>query len=236
MPSYFLLYQMITAAAEHGRVLITGDGGDEVFLGYRPPADWRSHQLRGHKATFIKVGSGPSDWMGTWARDVSGNTLVGHMLAKADRASAEQGVELRCPLLDFELISYVRSLPFAVLAGDGTLKPLLKGQLCGWPDWFLGRPKLGFAFNLRWRWALACFEGLRESVSQEALEWFDDRIPSHFRLPPRRWTSKNIIENFSTAWKLLAWSLFLKRASEAVSSSPQCFLQQGPQVMLREPL
>ena len=45
MPSYFFLFQLIEAAAPHGKVLLTGDGGDEVFLGYRPAADWRSHEL-----------------------------------------------------------------------------------------------------------------------------------------------------------------------------------------------
>lgn len=218
MPSFFLLHQMIEAAAQHGRVLLTGDGGDEVFLGYRPPADWLSYQPEGEEAGFVKVASGPSDWMGAWAKDVTGNTLLGHMLAKADRASAEQGVEMRCPLLDFALVGYVRSLPYAMLAGNGTLKPLLKSQLLCWPDWFLNRPKLGFAFNLRWRWALTRFDGLRDSVTQEAIDWFGGQVPNELQRPARSWTTKAIMENFSDAWKLLAWSLFLGRVSEAASS------------------
>ena len=113
MPSYFFLHQMVEAASEHGRVLLTGDGGDEVFLGYRPASDWRSRATEfGDEPPFVKVGPGPSTWMGPWGRDVSGNTLLGHMFAKADRASAEQGVEMRCPLLDWQLFSYMRSLPY----------------------------------------------------------------------------------------------------------------------------
>lgn len=215
MPSYFLLHQMVEAAARHGRVLMTGDGGDESFLGYRSPANWLNHAEGIEEATFVKVGPGPSAWMGPWARDVSGSTLLGHMLTKVDRASAEQGVEIRCPLVDWSLMCYLRSLPYEKIAGNGTLKPLLKSQLNGWPEWFLERPKLGFAFNLRWRWALSGFEGLRELVTDEAIERFGDLVPHDLRTPPRNWTMKGIMGRFSEAWRLLVWSMFLGRLSEA---------------------
>jgi asparagine synthase (glutamine-hydrolysing) len=160
---------------------------------------------------FVKVGPGPSDWMGSWARDVTGNTLLGHMLTKVDRASAEQGVEIRCPLLDWSLICYVRSLPFELLTEDDTLKFLLKSQLASWPRWFVNRPKLGFAFNLRWRWALTRFDALREAVTNEAIEMFGDLVPRELRRAARDWTTRDIMEHFSDAWRLLAWSAFLDR-------------------------
>jgi asparagine synthetase B (glutamine-hydrolysing) len=220
MPSYFLLHQMVEAASEHGRVLLTGDGGDEVFLGYRPVKDWRSQAIESEdEPPFVKVGPGPNDWMGAWARDVSGNTLLGHMFAKADRASAEQALEMRCPLLDWHLFSYVRSLPYHLVAGNGGLKPLLKAQLTGWPDWFLNRPKLGFAYNLRWRWVLTRFDGLRESIVREALETFRVNLPQELSGPSARWSTRAIFSNFGAAWKLLAWSTFLRRLSEARSSA-----------------
>ena len=216
MPSYFLLHQMVEAAAAHGRVLITGDGGDEVFLGYRSPAEWKKRPNEpSTESPFIKVGPGPSEWMGAWARDVTGNTLVGHMFAKVDRASAEQGVEVRCPLLDWSLMCYLRSLPYEIVAGRGNLKSLLKSQLDGWPEWFIERPKLGFAFNLRWRWALSRFEGLRELVTDEAIETFGELVPSELRLHPRNWTTMAITRRFAEAWRLLVWSMFIRRFSEA---------------------
>jgi asparagine synthetase B (glutamine-hydrolysing) len=216
MPSYFMLHQMVKAAAQHGRVLLTGDGGDEVFIGYRSPADWRHHALSTlDEPPYIKVGPGAAEWMGSWARDVTGSTLLGHMLAKADRASAEQGVEMRCPLLDWSLFSYVRSLPYDMVAGNGGLKPLLKNQLTDWPVWFIERPKLGFAFNLRWRWALSRFEGLRETVKEEAIERFGNLVPRDLRQSPRAWTMKAILDHFGDAWRLLVWSAFCSRISDA---------------------
>ena len=84
-----------------------------------------------------------------------GSSLVGHMFAKLDRATAEQGVEARCPLLDYDLVQYARKLWPELLLHGGKTKALLKAQLHGWPDSFMHRPKLGFAFRLRWTSALS---------------------------------------------------------------------------------
>ena len=121
--------------------------------------------------------------MGSWARDVTGNTLLGHMFTKVDRASAEQGVEIRCPLLDLSLMNYVRSLPSAMLCNHASLKKLLKDQLAGWPQWFVERRKLGFAYNLRWHWALTRFSGLREMISHDAVETFSPTCSARAAVP-----------------------------------------------------
>jgi len=137
--------------------------------------------------------------------------LVGHMLAKVDRASAEQGVEMRCPLLDTDLINYVRSLPFEILVRGGRPKALLKGQLTDWPQWFLERPKLGFAYNLRWHWALSNYSGLRESIDKTAIETFRPYLPLGLRRVAYKWRFTDIFGNFEAAWRLLVWSRFLER-------------------------
>ena len=216
MPSYFFLFQLIEAATPHGKVLLTGDGGDEVFFGYRPAVDWQNHELeRGDESPIIRVGPGASPWMGSWACDVVGNTLLGHMFTKIDRASAEQGIEIRCPLLDAVLINYVRSLPPGILSKRLSVKQLLKDQLAEWPDWFLDRPKLGFAYNLRWHWALTRFGGLREVISQDAIEAFADRVPLALRAAPAQWATSAIFQNFSDAWRLMVWSAFVDRLATA---------------------
>lgn len=220
MPSYFFLFQLIEAAAPFGKVLLTGDGGDEVFLGYRAAADWRSHELApGDESSTVRVGPGESPWMGSWARDVTGNTLLGHMFTKVDRASAEQGVEIRCPLLDLSLMSYVRSLPPEILCGHLPLKYLLKEQLDGWPAWFVERPKLGFAYNLRWHWALTRFAGLREMVSANAMATFGNSVPPPLRATPMAWRTLDIFHHFGDAWRLMVWSAFLGRLAEAARLS-----------------
>lgn len=220
MPSYFFLFQLIEAAAAHGKVLLTGDGGDEVFFGYRPLADWRHHQLdASDRSRVVRVGPGASPWMGSWAVDATGNTLLGHMLAKVDRASAEQGVELRCPLLDLPLMLYIRSLPADMLPGQATVKQLLKQQLAGWPNWFLERRKLGFSYNLRWHWALTNFAGLREMISSEAVESLGDCVPTPLRAPPVKWSSREIFRNFADAWRMMIWSAFMARLHEASRAS-----------------
>jgi asparagine synthase (glutamine-hydrolysing) len=220
MPSYFSLFQLIEAAAPHGKVLLTGDGGDEVFLGYRPSTDWQFHELGSEDhPSLVRVGPGASPWMGSWARDVTGNTLLGHMFTKIDRASAEQGIEIRCPLLDLRLMHYVRSLPSEILCNRVSRKQLLKDQLADWPSWFLERPKLGFAYNLRWHWALTRFNGLREMISQDAIETFADSVPRVLQMPAMKWSTTAIFHHFGDAWRLMAWSAFMDRLAEATRTS-----------------
>jgi asparagine synthase (glutamine-hydrolysing) len=215
MPSYYALYRLVLAASRYGRVLLTGDGGDEVFLGYRPVADWRV-------ASGVAVGSHDAHlptWFSPWAREVTTTVLVGHMLAKADRASAEQGVELRCPLLDVDLVAYVRSLPFEIVAAQGRNKILIKQRLSDWPHWFLERRKLGFAYNLRWIWALSGYRGLRECVRRDAVEAFASFVPAPLQGDPRHWKTRDILKVFGAAWRLLAWSRFLDRLQRAQSDA-----------------
>jgi asparagine synthase (glutamine-hydrolysing) len=217
MPAYFFLFQLIEAAAPHGKVLLTGDGGDEVFLGYRPPPDWQFHELdREDQPNAVRVGPGASPWMGSWARDVAGNTLLGHMFAKSDRASAEQGIEIRSPLLDLALMSYVRSLPAEILCRQVSPKRLLKDQLTGWPHWFVERRKLGFAYNLRWHWALTHFGGLREMISRDTIDTFASRVPRALQASPMAWSTRDIFHHFGDAWRLMVWSAFFERLAEAI--------------------
>ncbi|MBX7221289.1 MAG: hypothetical protein K1Y36_15175 [Blastocatellia bacterium] len=213
--SYFMLAQLVQAASVYGKILLTGDGGDEVFLGYGKPEDWNSAT---HGPTSVPGGPplvpcGPAlpGWMSPWAQETVTNTLVGHMFVKTDRAAAEQGVEIRCPLLDWDVMAYMRSLPFPLLTAGNRAKALLKAQLPGWPGWFLERPKIGFGYNLRWLWAARRFDALRENIDPEAQHLFESRLPSVLMKPARHWATRDIFNHFSTAWKLLAWSCFLQK-------------------------
>ena len=214
--SFFLLERLVNAAAYYGRILLTGDGGDEVFLGYGKVSDWYGgERLYRTDKTQLPYGPEIPSWMSDWARKTVTEVLVGHMLAKVDRASAEQGVEIRCPLLDWDLVSYVRSLPFTILAHTGRNKALLKDQLTGWPSWFLERPKLGFAYNLRWHWGLSNYAGLRETIALRAIDTFERFMPEELHNNPAEWKAMAIFQNFDACWRLLAWSRFLVRLDRA---------------------
>jgi hypothetical protein len=118
-------------------------------------------------------------------------------------------------LLDWDLVSFVRSLPPEYLFFDGQPKALLKAQLPDWPKSFVNRPKVGFAYNLRWAWGLRRFAGLRELVTEEAVDQFAKELPTELRCSPRQWSSRVIFKNFSQVWKVLTWSRFAKRLQRA---------------------
>ena len=217
MIAYFNLFVMIEQIKDCGRVVIGGDGGDEVFCGYDEVAQWTDRGGHDPQPQHPMVCAGPPlpDWMSPWGRRIASEGLIGHQFAKADRASAEQAVVLRSPLLDWDLVDYARSLPPAVLLHGDRSKALLKRQLRTWPDWFVNRRKIGFAYNLRWFWALSNFRGMRELVDGDTVDRFADRLSPSLRMPPRRWSARAIFANFTTAWKLLAWSRFESRLVEA---------------------
>lgn len=213
MMSFLPLALLLKAVKPHGRILFSGDGGDEVFLGYGRPADWTTSS-EAIPQQEMRCGPPVPGWMSPWGRRTVTHALVGHMFAKLDRASAEQGIEVRCPLLDWNVMAFARSLDPSVLLASGRPKFLLKDQLAGWPSWFLNRPKIGFAYNLRWAWVLRNFAGLRDRIDSEALATFGRCLPEGLTRPPARWTTREIWRHFPQAWKLLAWSAFLRRHRE----------------------
>jgi asparagine synthetase B (glutamine-hydrolysing) len=211
MISFFPLALMIRAARDFGKILLTGDGGDEVFLGYGKPVDWQGGQPTAASSSNPLNSFLAPRWMSDWGKRTVTEALVGHMFTKLDRASAEQGVECRSPLLDWDLLAFVRSLRPDLYFFDGRPKALLKAELQGWPTSFIDRPKIGFAYNLRWVWAASRFAGLREMISTDSIEEFSRQLPEDLRSDPARWSSRIIFRNFGAVWKLLAWSCFIER-------------------------
>jgi asparagine synthase (glutamine-hydrolysing) len=209
MLSFFPLTQLVATVAGMSRVLLTGDGGDEVFLGYGDANKWQG----GDASDVGHVRSGPRSpaWMSAWGVSMQTDHLVGHGFAKVDRASAEQAVEVRCPLLDYDLVAYARSLPADILLRGGVMKALLKHYLADWPEWFLERRKVGFVMNVRWLWAVGNYNGMRECILPEAQEQFRQWLPALLAKPPQNWSRRDIFRHFTEAWRLLVWSEFLRR-------------------------
>lgn len=215
MISFFQLAQLVRLASERSRILLSGDGGDEVFLGYGRPQDWLQQAGRVDPATNASLAPGLPEWLGGWGRDMAATALVGEGLSKVDRASAEQGVEIRAPLLDWDLICYARSMPFAAISRDGRSKSLLKAALArrGFDRRFLDRPKLGFAFNLRYLWGLSAYRGLRELLAEEAVCAIESSLPPALRRRPATWALRDVFRFFPQVWRALALSAFFQRGA-----------------------
>ena len=164
-------------------------------------------------------GPPPPAWMGGWGRYISNEALIGDGFTKSDRAASEQAVVMRAPLLDWDLVSYVRSLPPDILLSNVQSKATLKQQLAQWPHWFIHRRKGGFAYNLRWFWAASNFTGMRYNIDPEAQQRFDTVLASPLKQRADKWTGRDIFGNFREAWKLLAWSTFEQKMKAAVEGS-----------------
>ncbi len=75
--------------------------------------------------------------------------LPGQMLVKTDRTSMASGLEVRCPLLDPELVAWGLALPASFKLRQGRGKAVLRAAVAPWlPPEILRRPKQGFAMPL----------------------------------------------------------------------------------------
>ena len=115
--------------AEHVKVVLTGEGADEIFAGYEYLEDFRTEK----------------DLHAELVRTIEG--LHDLNLQRCDRVTMAHGLEARVPFLELDMISLGISLPAGwKLAGEGQLeKRLLRQAFDGWlPDDFLWRKKSQF--------------------------------------------------------------------------------------------
>ena len=100
-------------------------------------------------ASIRKATNGRSNVL---ARSLSANFgtyLVDDLLVKADRMSMANGIELRVPFLDTDLVEYAAGLPRRLLRRRGTLKYVLREAFSDVvPPAVLDRGKQGFAVPL----------------------------------------------------------------------------------------
>ena len=213
--AFFTLAKLIEKSKETGKVLLTGDGGDEVFLGYDKVSAWSDAKLSGYKKGDLNLAYAGPEWLGAWGKWTVNEQLLGQMLVKSDRASSEQGVELRSPLLDYDLVEFCRQMSPEFLFMKNRSKGALKSQLKGWPDSFVNRRKQGFTLRLRWIWSLTNYAGLREMINATATERFGHCLPRQLNRPIPDWSAVDIHRNFATVWKLATWSAFEDRLESA---------------------
>ena len=125
-------YLLSELAARHVKVVLTGEGADELFAGY--------HHLRGLSVEELR------DEL------VRGVEVLHHLnLQRADRVSMAHGLEARVPFLAVEVLAVAQRVPveWKLLGEDGRAqaqeKALLREAFDGWlPDDILWRRKEQF--------------------------------------------------------------------------------------------
>lgn len=200
--SYYLLASLTRRAKEFGNVLYLGEGGDEVFYGYSDISSWFSRERQSGLFNGCQVGPKFSLDLTPWARKQVTVELLGHSFVKVDKATAEQQMEARCPYLDWDLMHFVRGIPASYFLESGITKSILKAFLDDFPDWFVNRRKVGFAFNFRY-----CLAPFYRMIYQhiDFGKLSDMGVP----LPPAKFTYQRMFQDFDTFWKLYVLSKFL---------------------------
>src|SRR5262249_12450675 len=96
--------------------------------------------------------------------------LPGDILTKVDRASMAHGLEVRVPLLDYQLVDWVSGLPPELKLKNGEGKHIYKKAFEPYlPDDVLYRPKMGFAVPLGQWFRCPLRERVQAAVTGERL-------------------------------------------------------------------
>ncbi len=121
-------YLLAELAARHVKVVLTGEGADELFAGYHHLRDLDEEALR--------------------AALVAGVETLHHLnLQRCDRVTMAHGLEARVPFLSRHLLAVAQRIPvgWKLLGEDGQEKRLLREAFAGWlPERILWRRKEQF--------------------------------------------------------------------------------------------
>ncbi len=122
-------YLLAEMTARHVKVVLTGEGADELFAGY----------------SYLRDFSDPDELNDELIRTVQG--LHNLNLQRADRVTMAHGLEARVPFLDRQMIALALRLPaeWKVAGPDIPEKRLLRRAFTGWlPEDLLWREKSQF--------------------------------------------------------------------------------------------
>ncbi len=121
-------YLLSELAAQHVKVVLTGEGADELFAGY--------HHLRELDEETLR------------AALVDGVATLHHLnLQRCDRVTMAHGLEARVPFLSRDMLAVAQRIPiqWKLLGEDGQEKRLLREAFSGWiPEEILWRRKEQF--------------------------------------------------------------------------------------------
>ena len=135
--------------------------------------------------------------------------LVDAILTKVDRASMANSLEVRCPLLDHELMELVATMPSSLKLHNGTGKFIFKRALEPvLPREVLTRQKMGFSMPLA-EW----FRGELKEFAHDAIVVHRDDVLNGAFLQ-RCWIQH---ERGQRDWSALLWSVLMFRMWETVA-------------------
>ena len=146
-------HMLAEMTAEHVKVVLTGEGADELFAGYEYMAELDD----------------PDELHDELVRSVEG--LHNLNLQRCDRVTMAHGLEARVPFLDREVIEYALRLPAAwkLSGGAAPEKQILRAAFDGWlPENLLWRDKSQFGDGSGAAEVLT--DPFADSISEEELE------------------------------------------------------------------
>lgn len=173
------------AAARHTKVVLTGDGSDEIWGGYTrfdnlptplekylprtaifQPAELGLHDFPPSYFDGIAMPSAQLAPLDRVLRLEVANRLRNYHLSRVDKLTMHAGLEARCPFLDVRVVSLGLSLSSERKRPGGRPKGLLAASFQHLlPDWLLQRPKQPFSVPVR-AWLAG---GLREFATDTLL-------------------------------------------------------------------
>jgi asparagine synthase (glutamine-hydrolysing) len=209
LPSYFITSLLTMEAKRFGNVIITGDGGDEIFFGYRPFGDWvRRCDDPPPRTESVPCGAPFRFSLSDYGIRQSSLDLVGHGFVKVDKATAENQMEARCPLVDRRLVAFVRSIPIEYWQRTASIpKAPLAAYLLGhgMARKSVFRKKVGTAWPFRYRMATSYPWMIRE------LEGLRDRMRGLGIKVSGKWTPLGVLRNFDLFWKEYVLAKYIER-------------------------
>jgi asparagine synthase (glutamine-hydrolysing) len=155
-PNFIGSFLLTQAAAEDGlKVMLSGEGADELFLGYRwfyasqPASEFLEYvPLRDVQSALGETPGPPADTSGMSLLEVFQRLYLRRWLLRQDLTGMANSIEVRVPFLGLQLAQLMNSLAMRFKLGNESkwiIKRLLTPK---YPKEFVERKKVGFDFPL----------------------------------------------------------------------------------------
>ena len=165
VPNEVLIYLMTKNVKKLNTVILSGEGADELFLGYDRIFNWAYNTDSLSLIEFDKFycyGSNPDDEVLDFALEgLPGETVfekiayffqIYHLkglLRRVDNSTMLCSVEARVPFVDHRLVELIAGTPFEWRMGPRIKEPLKRIYKNLIPDEVINRKKIGFPVPLK---------------------------------------------------------------------------------------